>query len=154
MNAAHLHLIVNHISIFTTIIGIFILAWGMYKKNTSIRNIAFVLFIVGAVGSFLAVQSGDSAEDIVEEITVISSEAIHEHEEAAELSLWFSVALGLLSLGALVIRKPDDRFERSLHIAILLTAIVTSGVLSYVAYEGGEIRHPEAYSEQVISEED
>lgn len=153
MNAAHLHLIVNHVSIFTTIIGIFILAWGMYKKNISIRNIAFVLFIVGAVGSFLAVQTGDSAEDIVEEISVVSSEAIHEHEEAAELSLWFSVALGLLSLGAVVIKKSDQRFKNSLHVAILLTAIVASGILAYVAYQGGEIRHPEAYSEQVISDD-
>ena len=148
MNAAHLHLIVNHISIFATLFGIFILVWGMYKNNSSIRRIAFTLFIVAAAGSFLAVQTGDSAEDIVEELSMVSGETIHDHEEAAELSLWFSVVLGLLSIGALASKKLDLRFENGLHIAILLTAIVTSGVLTYVAYKGGEIRHPEAYTEQ------
>ncbi len=149
MNPAHVHLIVNHIPIFTTLIGIFILVWGMFKDNTSIRNIAFVLFIFGALGSYVAIETGESAEDIVEEITAVSHDAIHDHEEAAELTLWFAIVLGLLSIGALAAKKLNLRFESGLHIAILIMALVTAGLLAYVAYEGGEIRHPEAYTEQV-----
>jgi len=149
MNAAHIHLIVNHIPIITTLIGIFVLGWGMYKKDISIRNIAFVLFIIGAVSSFVAIETGESAEDIVEEVTSISHDAIHDHEEAAELSLWFAVVMGLLSMGALAVRKLKLRFETGLNIAILITALVTLGVLAYTGYKGGEIRHPEAYTEHM-----
>jgi uncharacterized membrane protein len=149
MNAAHLHLIVNHIPIFTTLIGIFVLGWGMYKKEISIRNIAFVLFIIGAVSSFAAMETGESAEDIVEELAAVSHDAIHDHEEAAELSLWFAVVMGLLSMGALAARKLKLRFETGLNVAILITALITLGVLAYTGYKGGEIRHPEAYTEQV-----
>ncbi|SMO52214.1 hypothetical protein [Gracilimonas mengyeensis] len=149
MNAAHLHLIVNHIPIFTTLIGILILAWGMYKKEVSIRNIAFVLFIVGAASSYLAIETGESAEDIVEEVASVSHDTIHDHEEAAEISLWFAVVMGFLSIGALASRKLKLRFETGLNIAILLTALITLGLLTYTAYEGGKIRHSEAYTEVV-----
>jgi len=149
MNPAHLHLIVNHIPIFTTVIGIFILMWGMYKSSSSIRNIAFILFIFGAVGSYVAIETGESAEDIVEEVATVSHDAIHDHEEAAELSLWFAIVMGLLSVGALAAKKLNLRFETSLHIVILVTALITAGILMYVAYEGGEIMHQEAYTEKV-----
>lgn len=149
MNPAHLHLIVNHIPIFTTVIGVFILIWGMYKSNSSVRNIAFVLFIFGAIGSYVAIETGESAEDIVEEVATVSHDAIHDHEEAAELSLWFAIVMGLLSVGALAAKKLNLRFETGLHIVILVTALITAGILMYVAYEGGEIMHQEAYTEQV-----
>lgn len=151
MNAAHLHLIVNHLPIFTTLIGIVILGWGMFKKNTQVRNIAFILFIIGAFGSYIALETGESAEDIVEGIATVSEDAIHDHEEAAELSMWFAVLMGFLSIGALASKKLNLRFETGLHYAILLTALLTAGVLAYVAYEGGKIRHTEAYTEQVQS---
>ena len=151
MNPAHLHLIVNHIPIFTTVIGIFILIWGMYKSNSSIRNIAFVLFIFGAMGSYVAIETGESAEDVVEEVAAVSHDAIHDHEEAAELSLWFAIAMGLLSIGALAAKQLNIRFETGLHIVILVTALITAGILMYVAYEGGKIMHQEAYTEQVQS---
>ena len=147
MNPAHLHLIVNHIPIFTTVIGIFILIWGMYKSNSSVRNIAFVLFIFGAIGSYVAVETGESAEDIVEEVATVSHDTIHDHEEAAEVSMWFAIVMGLLSVVALAAKKLNLRFENGLHVVILITAIITAGILSYVAYEGGQIMHNEAYIE-------
>ena len=149
MNPAHLHLIINHVPIFTTDIGVFILLWGMYKSNSSVRNIAFILFIIGAIGSYAAIQTGESAEEVVEEVAGVSHDAIHDHEEAAEVSLWFAIVMGLLSIGALAAKKLNLRFETGLHIVILLTALITSGILMYVAYEGGEIMHQEAYTEQI-----
>lgn len=153
MNPAHLHLIVNHIPIFTTVIGIFILIWGMYRSNASVRNIAFVLFIFGAIGSYVAIETGESAEDIVEEIATVSHDAIHDHEEAAEVSLWFAIVMGLLSIGAMAAKKLNLRFETGLHIVILVTALITAGILMYVAYEGGEIMHREAYTEQIQTDD-
>jgi uncharacterized membrane protein len=149
MNPAHVHLIINHLPIFTTLIGIIVLAWGMLKDNASIRNIAFALFIFGAVGSYIAIETGENAEDIAEEIAAVSHDAIHDHEEAAELTLWFAIVMGLLSIAALAAKKLNLRFETGLHIAILVIALVTVSLLAYVAYKGGEIRHPEAYSELV-----
>ena len=124
----------------------------MYKSNSSIRNISFVLFIFGAIGSYVAIETGESAEDIVEEVSTVSHDAIHDHEEAAELSLWFAIVMGFLSIGALAAKKLNLRFETGLHIVILITALITAGILMYVAYEGGEIMHTEAYTEQAQSD--
>ena len=148
MNAAHYHLIVNHLPIFTTLIGIFILGWGMFKSSKPIKYIAFVLFIIGALGSYVAMETGESGEEIVEEVQGISHDAIHDHEEAAEISMWFTIIMGVLSVLALSASKLKIHFEKSLSAVLLVTALLALGSLTYTAYEGGKIRHTEAYAGQ------
>jgi len=146
MNAAHYHLIVNHIPLFTTLIGLLILGWGMIKKSQSINNIAFVLLIVGALSSYVALETGEGAEDIVEEQGISNDQTIHDHEEAAELAFWLAAVTGGLSIIGLFASSFGPRVQNSVNVITLIAAIITMGLLSYTAYQGGAIRHTEAYS--------
>lgn len=155
MNNAHLHLIINHLPIFSILFGIVILTWGLWKKQDAIQKIALVLFILGGIGSYIALGTGESAEDIVEEYSpAISHDAIHDHEEAAEIALWFSVITGGLALLSLFFGSFDPRFQQTLTVILLLAAIAAFASLAYTAYEGGKIRHPEAYDQQVQIDDD
>lgn len=146
MNDAFLHLIINHVPIFSTLFGLFILGWGILKKSTSIKNIAMVLFILGAISSYIAVETGEGAEDIVEDyVTTVSHDVIHDHEEAAEVAMWFSIVTGVLALGGLFTVNYGLRFHNALMGVLLVAAIAAVGTLIYTAYEGGKIRHPEAH---------
>jgi uncharacterized membrane protein len=147
MNEAYVHLIVNHLPVFSVLFGLFILAWGLIRKNLSFQKLAMVLFIVGAIGSYIAVESGEGAEDILEEYAPnISHDLIHDHEEAAEVALWFAITTGGLALLGLFIVGKSHRYENGLLGLLLLAALATVGMLMYTAYEGGKIRHPEAHS--------
>lgn len=150
MNAAHYHLIVNHIPLFTTLIGLLILGWGMIKKSQSINNIAFVLLIVGALSSYVALETGEGAEEIIEEQSISNDQTIHDHEETAELAFWFAAVTGGLSIIGLFASSFGSRIQNSVNGLTLLAAIITLGLLSYAAYQGGAIRHTEAYSENAI----
>ncbi|MFH5833021.1 DUF2231 domain-containing protein [Halalkalibaculum sp. DA3122] len=148
MNAAHYHLIVNHLPIFSTLFGLLILLWGIFRANPSIKNIAYILLVVGAISGYVAMETGESAEDIVEEQSIASHDLIHEHEEAAEIAFWFTIITGVLSLVCLFNPNLNPRYQKTLTGAILLSALIALGTLTYTAYEGGKISHPEAYGTQ------
>jgi Trk-type K+ transport system membrane component len=116
------------------------------KKNLTVKYVAMVLFIVGAIGSYIAVETGEGAEDIVEDyVTTVSHDVIHDHEEAAEIALWFSMVTGVLALGGLFVVNYNLRFQNALMGVLLVAAVAAVGTLLYTAYEGGKIRHPEAH---------
>jgi uncharacterized membrane protein len=154
MNAAHIHLIVNHIPIFSVLFGVGILGWGLWKENKSVQKIALVLFVVGALASYLAIESGEGAEEIVEEYSAtVSHDAIHEHEEIAEIALWFAIITGGLSLVGLVATNLNARLQKSLMIILMFSAVITVSILAFTAYKGGKIRHPEAYNKSATISE-
>jgi len=147
MNEAHVHLIINHAPLFSMLFGLLILGWGLWKKNKHVKNIAFMLFIIGGITSYIALETGEGAEEIVEKaVTSISHDAIHDHEEAAEISLWFSAITGVLGLAGLFLSHKNLRLEKAMLGILIVTAVAALGMLAYTAYEGGKIRHPEAYA--------
>lgn len=151
MNAAHIHLIVNHIPIFSMLFGVGILGWGLWKENKAVQKIALVLFIVGALASYLAIESGERAEEIVEEYpATVSHDAIHEHEEIAEIALWFAIITGGLSLVSLFGTSLNVRLQKSLMVVLIFSAVITVAILAFTAYKGGKIRHPEAYNNAAV----
>jgi len=147
MNDAYLHLVINHVPIFSMLFGLLILSWGLFKKQESIQKIALVLFILGGITSYIAVETGEGAEDIVEEyVASISHDAIHDHEEAAEIAMWFSMVTGGLALLGLAVANYNLRYKNVLMGVLLVAATAAVATLMYTAYEGGKIRHPEAHS--------
>ncbi|WP_138430943.1 hypothetical protein [Fodinibius saliphilus] len=146
MNDAYLHLVINHFPIFSMLFGLVILGWGILKKQESIQKIAMVLLVLGAITSYIAIETGEGAEEIVEDyVATISHDAIHNHEEAAEVAMWLSMVTGGLALINLVVVNYNIRYKNVL-IGILLVATTASlGALIYTAYQGGKIRHPEAH---------
>lgn len=146
MNDAYLHLVINHFPIFSMLFGLLILVWGLWKKQESIQKIAMVLFVLGAITSYIAVETGEGAEEIVEDYaSTISHDAIHEHEEAAEIAMWFSLLTGGLALANLFVVKYNLRHKNMVLGILLIAATAAVGTLLYTAYEGGKIRHPEAH---------
>lgn len=148
MNGAHLHLLLNHVPIFSTLFGIGIIAWGILKKSTQVRKLGTVLLIIGAVMSYVALETGEVAEDELEETSIsVSHERIHEHEEAAEIAFWFSIVMGGLAIVSLISTNMNTRFQSTLNGVLFIAAILTLLSLIYAAYEGGKIRHNEELSQ-------
>jgi len=151
MNGAEYHLIVNHIPIFSVAFGICILIWGMIKNSKAIKQIAAVLFVLGAVSSFVAVETGHAAEEVVEDMPTVTRSLIHEHEESAETSLWLCIGLGVLSLVWLFADNLNLSFKKPLLMLTLILGVVSVGSLIYTAYLGGHIRHTEIRPNQTTT---
>lgn len=143
MNAAHIHLILNHFPVLGLLFGLVVLAFGLLRKQGALKRTGLVL-VVFAVAITLPVNAtGEEAEKIVEQMSDRNHGLIHEHEEAAETALWLMLLTGVVAIGALVM------LSRSHPRAHLLTTVTLGlGVLVFiwmvqVANLGGRISHPE-----------
>ena len=143
MNDAHLHMIVNHFPIIGTIFGLGILIAGLFFKNNVLKNTAYVLFIIAAIFGLLAMNTGEGAEEIVEDFPNIGKQIIHEHEEIAEKLAIILYVLGGLSIIGLYLNVKNHTKANILSYLATVTAIVAVVFAVKTGTTGGEVRHTE-----------
>ena len=86
LNAAHWHLLVNHLPIIGGMFGILVLLWGIIRKNAPIVNLSLMLFIACAIFSIIASQTGESAEQYLKSLKVIDEIYLERHVAAADIA--------------------------------------------------------------------
>lgn len=151
MNDAHLHMVVNHFPIIGTFFGIGILIAGMFLKNDSVKNTAYILFVIASIFGALSMATGEGAEEIVEDFPNIGKAIIHEHEELAEKFILVLYATGVFALISLGTAVKKFRMAKIFSFITLILALI-SGVLSIkVGTSGGEIRHTEIRENSAVS---
>jgi hypothetical protein len=143
MNAAHFHLIVNHLPLFTALFGGVILAVGLLLKQQALTRAGLAFAVLTGIGAFVAVESGERAEEIVEEVAGVVESTIHDHEEAAEVAMFASILLGVLALAALAVPERHAAFKRGATLGSLALTLVALGLIGRAANLGGFIRHTE-----------
>lgn len=141
-NAAHLHLLLNHVPILATAFALLLLGWGRWRGRREMARAALVLFFVGGVVSVAVFLSGDPAEDALEGVLGVSEEAVDVHEEAAELAMVVSVVVGVLS-GALLFGYRHGSLPSWVVPAAAVVGLVAFVLLAYTGLLGGRISHPE-----------
>lgn len=142
MNAAHLHLLLNHVPVIGAV-GILLLAFAAWMRKSSELLRTTLVFAAGNAAVALVVYlTGDGAEDLVRHLPDVSRAMIERHEDAALVATIAAGALGLAALAALVVyrtRALPTWFAR----AMLLAALVPVGFMAWAANLGGQIRHTE-----------
>ncbi len=143
----HLHLILNHFPIVGAFFGFFILLIGQFKKDHSIKKVAFGIFLLNAILILPVYFTGEPAEDLVKQLPGISESMIEEHEESAETALVFvEIAGGISLLGLFFFRK--SHFYPKWFVMILgLISLLSIIFMVRSANLGGKIRHTEVRSD-------
>jgi hypothetical protein len=144
MNAAHLHLILNHIPTLSSIGGIALLAWGILRRNTSAVRIALVALVIAALFAVPTYLSGEGGEEILETAPAADHDAIEEHEEIGKIASYGIWVVGALSAIALWRhRRSPTGVPRGFSTAVLIGSIVVSALLIWTSLLGGVIVHSE-----------
>ncbi len=143
MDTTHIHLILTHFPIVGTIIGVLILAYGYYSKEDSIKKAALFTFVLMALLTIPVYLSGEEAEETVEHIAGVSERIIDQHEDLAEVAIWFMAVLGISSLLSFYAISKELAFAKKLTLVTLIISIVTFGVFAQVGNLGGQIHHSE-----------
>lgn len=146
MNAAHIHLIVNHFPIILPIMAILLLIWGMIAKSWDIQKSGLLLLILAGIASFVAMQSGEGAEHIVRKMAGIDKNYIHDHEEWAEKFALLNYINALLSIIAWWAFHNGRPFAPMMRICILIITLVGLWLGVETGNSGGDIRHTEIRS--------
>jgi hypothetical protein len=146
MNAAHAHLILNHLPVLGIPFGLFTLLWGIFRRSDEVKRLALLVFLLAGLSAIPVFLTGDEADDIVEDVPGISSIAISEHEDAAKFSLASGLVLATLALAAFVLYGWKPAAGRALLWVCLVAALAVAGLFAWTANLGGHIRHPEITS--------
>lgn len=140
---AQFHPKVVHFAIALLFVYAFLEAIGAVFKKELFTNAAYIILILGVLGSFAALQSGEQAAQIAEKWddigtdTIIPFNLIEEHEDYANTTFFYFLALAVLrTLFAINFQKKkkwSEHFEKVRYAFVVLAFIGC-----YFVYETGE----------------
>lgn len=162
-NAAHLHLLVNHFPIIGAFLAVpmLVLALLLRKERGLLLASVFLLAVV-AVSGWLSIETGEEAMDMLDaqegkkwfKTYQEGEDALGEHEERAERSMYFAVPTALLGLIVLAMahrRPPENALPRYWIGLVLAGAAATGGAMAYAGNAGGVIMHREIRGDSMDS---
>ncbi|MBI3894314.1 MAG: hypothetical protein HY313_00135 [Acidobacteria bacterium] len=141
-NWAHVHLWLNHFPVFGILFGLVLLIVALRSKNDPLKRLSLILFVcIGliTIGTYL---TGEPAEEVAEHIPGVSESAIEPHEESALWSLIAIEALAVVSLAGLLFSRRSVIPSTFITICLLFS-IIAMALVTWTAYLGGQIHHPE-----------
>jgi ABC-type Mn2+/Zn2+ transport system permease subunit len=150
MNGAYIHLLTNHLPIIGSIFAFCLLIAGMFWKSDHLKHAALVTVIISALFSIGSYITGEDAEHVVEDIIGINHEALEEHEEAAEISMWALIITGAISLGTLAGFYQQKKYSGPLVWLCLAFLFVSVLLTIHTGKEGGMIRHTELLRTDIV----
>lgn len=143
MNPAELHLALNHLPVVGALLMVVLLTWGLVRRSKDLLRAALWITVFLAVGSYIAVATGEKAEEYVEDAAWFDEGVVHDHEKLGELALKVMLATGILALIGLWGLRGDGDPKRLWPAATLVALIVSTGLLGWTAATGGQVRHVE-----------
>ena len=147
MNAAHLHLVLNHIPLIGIGFVLLLLVIALVRRNREVINIALIFTVMVALFAIPVYLTGEPAEELVEDLPGVSESIMEEHEESAEISFILIEITGPIALISLIAMGYSENYGRKLSILTLLLLIVSGGSMIWTANLGGKIHHPEIRSD-------
>ena len=153
MNEVHLHLVINHLPIFGSLLGILVLCYGMLVKSGHTKIAGFSLLVISAIGAIMAYITGEGSEDAVEKIAGVSKQAIEQHGDFALYAMVVLIAAGATSILGLILTVKKSPLANIVSIITIITALVAFGLAAITGYQGGQIRHTELNSANVNATE-
>jgi uncharacterized membrane protein len=149
MDAAHLHLALNHAPLFGVLFAILGLAWAFARQNDGVARASLALLVLAGLLVVPTYLTGEEAEEVIEERVGASEVAIEAHEDAA---LGGAIAVGVVGLAALIVLVGfrSRNVPRAATATVLVLALAAAAWIGYVANLGGQISHPEIRSATTV----
>jgi hypothetical protein len=146
MNPAHMHLVLNHIPVFTTAFGLVLLTFAKLGINQTVLRMGLYTLIAGALFAVPAYLTGEPAEDAVEQMVGISDASIDAHEDIALFALASSALLGIAAAAIAYWMHTRTMIARPIVVGLIVLATASASLYTVTAYLGGQIHHTEIAS--------
>lgn len=138
----YLHTLANHFPIALTVVGTLAVLLALVYPRRGLWLYALGTLILAGITIYPAWLSGDKAANVVHNAWYIPAGAIHQHAQAADITLWVLLALGLAALvGWASIVRAREAFApaRWLRMVVAILSVVALGAVAYTGFRGGQI---------------
>lgn len=143
MNWTHVHLLLNHFPTVGMIVGLGVFIMALAAKSDDLKRASLVVFFFIALLSIPTFITGTAAELSLEKNPEIPKALVQAHETAAFIALWVMELTGALSWLGLWQFRRLARVPQGTITAVLITALVSFGLMARAANMGGDIHHAE-----------
>lgn len=142
MDAAHIHLLLNHVPVLGAVFGTLLLGYGLMRDSDDVVTAGYWLLVLVGVTSVAVYLTGEPAEELVEGLAGVSEPILERHEEAA---LWATIVGGVVGgVSALGLALSAwGSVGRRYAGAVLAASLLLCGVMGWTANLGGQVRHTE-----------
>jgi uncharacterized membrane protein len=151
LNLAHVHLLLNHFPTIGMIVGLGLFVAAIMAKSDHLKSASLVIFFGIALLSIPTFASGTAAKLALAKTPEVSVAMIDAHETAAFEALGVMELTGALAWLGLWQHRRLSRFPQATLAAVLITAVVSFGLMGWAASIGGDIRHPEIRTAQNLT---
>ena len=143
MNAAHFHLMFNHLPIvglgFTFLVNLM----AIIRKSEELKRLSFWFYILVGLMSIVPIITGDGAQEILLTYPGINKDAIENHETWGYIFFYGLLLNGVLSIAALWFSRKKPDLVKKISIATLILALILTFFAFQTGTTGGKMRHPE-----------
>jgi uncharacterized membrane protein len=143
MEAAHLHLILNHVPVLGVVFAGLLLGAALWYRSPQFQRLALVMMVGSALIAVPVYLTGEGAEDTVEGMTGVSEAAIERHADAAEASIVAIGILGGLAFVGVIAFRNAAAVPKVFAAGLLGLTLTTTALFAWTGYLGGQIRHTE-----------
>jgi hypothetical protein len=143
VNAAHVHLLVNHVPIIGELLALPLLGLALWRRDVGSTLAACLVVAIAGAGGAAADLTGDGAADAVWDLPGTSKGWLHEHEERGEKA---AIVAGITGIGAIAVGVATARRgspPMAGLAAVGVAALASAGLLVWTGAAGGYIRHVE-----------
>lgn len=132
-----LHPAVVHFPIVLLLLGAVAAVAAVFLRRWQLPGIVAALFVLGAAGTVVAVQTGDREGELEGEAPAIES-LVDEHEEWAERTQVAAIVVAVLAIGAAFITRWPAA-TRTLGVATAVGALVSAWCVIETGHHGGQL---------------
>lgn len=143
MNGAHWHLMLNHLPVLGTGLGVFLLAGAWFRKSDDLKKLALRAMLFIACAAIPAYLTGEPAEKVLRFWPGVSWSSLEKHEEAAATAFASLELLGGIALVGLALFRGQKSVPDWFLFGFLGLTLVVAALMGWTANLGGKIRHPE-----------
>ena len=123
--------------------GLLVLVAALYFHSADLRRASLVTFILTGAAAGAAYFTGEEAEEAIKGLAGIAQATILRHDDAAWYAVVAAIFLGVVALGGLLRFRGTAAPPRWFTATALTLAILTSGLMGWTGWVGGQIRHSE-----------
>jgi len=140
----YLHVLLNHLPIYGTILGALALAISLVLRSRAAQITALILTMIAGASAYPVFLTGQRAYKTVRGMAdETGADALDEHMDRAEKTVFVFYVLAAFAAAGLLLPIKWPKSAVPLTAITLLVAVLCSWLAAYIAQPGGQVRHPE-----------
>jgi hypothetical protein len=151
LNAAHLHLVLNHVPTLGTAVALALLLLALIRRHEVLVHVGLEVLFVIALVTMPVYVTGAAAYADLRSGAEFSDIAARMHQDAALTGFALTEFAGFIAWVALWQSRRTGHAGRGLVAAATLLSVLALAIMGRAATLGGEIRHPEIRAEGVAA---